>query len=1008
VKALKKLYIFLFVLFLNSISILQPYVTYRAKNLLKKSNQNDNLRVILQLKTNYSIDDLANFFEKNNLNRKERIKILFQYFEENKKNYQEFLNTIPTENIKDIQNLWFINSVVIEGQKNTLDKIIQNKKIDFVDIDATLISDKPESVKQITNIETTATVPDNLKVVNANKLWQMGITGKGRLVLSVDTGVDVNHPALKQKWRGNKVPYSQAWYDPDFSSTFSDCDNHGTATTGVMVGCDPNSGDTIGVAIDAEWIAAKALCGNSALTSIVLNVFQWALNPDNDLNTDNDVPDVINCSFLDPDVTNECESVYISAFKTLEAADIAVIFSAGNSGPNSSTITKPKNINYDLVNSFCVGSIDHSKFLANDYNPIASFSSRGPSVCGGVDGISIKPEVVAPGVNIKTAKIGGGYSLNSGTSFAAPHVAGAIALLKQAFPNYSARKIKFAIYNTALDLGLTGEDNTYGKGLIDIYKAYQYLTNNDTIPPDKITNIWADEITSNSVKIYWNTPLENTSFGISNYDIRISQIPITEQNFNLAKKIDYNKYVQISTTLNSILINELTPNTKYYIAIKSSDVYDNISAINNEFSFQTLDYPKISLNKDSIVVSMQPSQQTLYDTLIIKNISSKNSTLNYTATFEGNSSYFKIKKIKTTTNSNYYSYKDNSNNFTWMDISYTGIKINNWQAINNSKNSFDDGQYGPIILPFSFNFFGIENSAIYLSTNGIIKFAPFIDIYASNSQIPNIQEPNGFIAVFWKDLIIDDSSSVFYQFFDDKIIIQYNNIANKSATEYGRYTFQTILYIDGNIDFKYLKISGKSDDITIGIENFSGNDGIQIIYNTPYLKDSTYFMIKKIPEWFIPKTYDGMLCSGNSDALQIIFNNDNLYSGVYQTKLKIISNDVTNPKIYIPITLYFNVLSANSQTKNYKFSLSEVYPNPFNPVTNIKFSVAKNSDVKIYIYDITGKVIKEVINKNLQAGEYILNVDLGNFPSGVYICKMYSSSNGEINYTNSKKMLLIK
>jgi len=79
---------------------------------------------------------------------------------------------------------------------------------------------------------------------------------------------------------------------------------------------------------------------------------------------------------------------------------------------------------------------------------------------------------------------------------ASPHVAGAIALLKQAFPDLTGTQLKYALYNTAVDLGDPGEDNTYGKGLIDVYAAFLYLANRDSVPPTQITNLQVTEIGS--------------------------------------------------------------------------------------------------------------------------------------------------------------------------------------------------------------------------------------------------------------------------------------------------------------------------------------------------------------------------------------------------------------------------------------------------------------------------------------------------------------------------------
>ncbi|MEM8909492.1 MAG: S8 family serine peptidase, partial [Bacteroidota bacterium] len=114
--------------------------------------------------------------------------------------------------------------------------------------------------------------------------------------------------------------------------------------------------------------------------------------------------------------------------------------------------------------------------------PIANFSSRGPSTCGGMNSLLIKPEVSAPGVNVRSCGLDGTYNQKSGTSMAAPHVCGAILLLKEAFPELTGTELKLALYFSCTDLGAVGEDNTYGMGIIDVEAAFNYLVNEGNTP----------------------------------------------------------------------------------------------------------------------------------------------------------------------------------------------------------------------------------------------------------------------------------------------------------------------------------------------------------------------------------------------------------------------------------------------------------------------------------------------------------------------------------------------
>jgi serine protease AprX len=141
-----------------------------------------------------------------------------------------------------------------------------------------------------------------------------------------------------------------------------------------------------------------------------------------------------------------------------------VVFSGGNQGSLGSVSPG------DNPAAFAVGAIDSS-------NNIAPTSSRGPSACDG----SFFPEVVAPGVSVRTADLTFGgvfpdsYVSVSGTSFAAPHVAGTMALLRQANPATSVAELEQALTDSAVDRGTTGADNAYGYGLIDAVAANELL-----------------------------------------------------------------------------------------------------------------------------------------------------------------------------------------------------------------------------------------------------------------------------------------------------------------------------------------------------------------------------------------------------------------------------------------------------------------------------------------------------------------------------------------------------
>ena len=316
-----------------------------------------------------------------------------------------------------------------------------------------------------------AGVEPNLAAINADKLWKMGITGVGRHVMSFDTGVDGAHPGLASRWRGLSTgDPSASWFDPFGTSFPEDNAGHGTHVMGLMGGV--FEGDTVGVAPDVEWSCAAVVdrgAGFSQTISDILSAFDWAANPDGDPETTDDVPDAICHSWGIPKgVFAPCDNTFWQAIDNLEQLGVVNVFACGNEGPDPMSIRNPADRASSPLNAFSVGAVDHR---IADF-PVASFSSRGPANC---DSTEIKPEVVAPGVLIKSLKPGGTTRIMSGTSMASPQVAGAVALLRQYNPDATVEQIKHALMMSARDIDAEGEDNNSGFGMLDLERAIDFM-----------------------------------------------------------------------------------------------------------------------------------------------------------------------------------------------------------------------------------------------------------------------------------------------------------------------------------------------------------------------------------------------------------------------------------------------------------------------------------------------------------------------------------------------------
>ena len=282
------------------------------------------------------------------------------------------------------------------------------------------------------NIQTVSSIEWNIAKINADDVWVAGYTGQGVVIGGQDTGYVWDHPALINQyrgWDGSNASHNYNWFDATGLSPSEPVDphSHGTHTMGTMVGDDGGT-NQIGVAPGARWIGCRNMndagWGSPATYAAC---YQWFVaptqtdgsNPRPDL-----APDVINNSWSCP-ASEGCTAldVLLPAVQAVRAAGILTAHSAGNGGAGGcGTVNEPATI---YAESFSVGSTTSSDI-------ISSFSSRGPVI---VDGSNrFKPQVSAPGSSIRSSALNGGYSYKSGTSMAAPHVAGLTALLISANP----------------------------------------------------------------------------------------------------------------------------------------------------------------------------------------------------------------------------------------------------------------------------------------------------------------------------------------------------------------------------------------------------------------------------------------------------------------------------------------------------------------------------------------------------------------------------------------------
>ncbi len=427
-------------------SVIHPYLTER----LPIVADDEMIKIIVHLKNQPDLSILPR-----DLSKEEKILFLKKYAQAEQANLLNDL-TILSDDISDIQTYWIFNGLSLNVTKRAILSIAAHNDVDYVIHDFTIFTDLNKR-----NQENDLLVPGwNIKKIHADSCWNRGFNGAGIVIGNIDTGVDTTHPALSGKY------FPGGWFDAVNNRPYPYDDNgHGTFMMGVICGGDGNGPgvDDIGVAPGARYICAKALDSGGGGTATALHAcLQWFATQR---------ARVVNNPWSESADTsrefwNDCLN--------LNNLGILPVFRIGSLGPQSRSTMPPGN--FPICTG--VGATDSS-----DY--VYSVSSRGPApnrypwndttYWMRRDWNLIKPDITAPGVNIRSSVRGGGYSVMSGTSPATSHVTGAIAILLQRDSTINIKTLYQIILDNAdhPSQGAPYPNNNYGWGRLNVYKALQ-------------------------------------------------------------------------------------------------------------------------------------------------------------------------------------------------------------------------------------------------------------------------------------------------------------------------------------------------------------------------------------------------------------------------------------------------------------------------------------------------------------------------------------------------------
>ena len=390
------------------------------------------------------------------------------------------------------RSFWVTNMIWGRGDYRVVQLLASRNDISHIYANPRIRFDEPVSMELSEGDTSPEAIEWNIQKIRAPEVWALGFRGQGVVIGGQDTGYDWEHPALKNRyrgWDGSLADHNYNWHDAIHSGdgicgadSPEPCDDnsHGTHTMGTMVG-DDGGGNKIGVAPGARWIGCRNMDEGNGTPATYIECYEWFIAPypiGGNAFTDgvpSKAPHVINNSWSCPPSEGCNPDSLLGAVNAVRAAGILTAHSAGNSGSRCSTVNTPAAI-YEA--SFTIGATDSGDNITN-------FSSRGPVT---VDGSNrMKPNVSAPGRDIRSSVPDGKYANFSGTSMSAPHVAGVTALVLSAQPILAGNVDELetlieqnAIPRTTTD-GCGGDsdvqvpNNTYGWGRVDALATVESL-----------------------------------------------------------------------------------------------------------------------------------------------------------------------------------------------------------------------------------------------------------------------------------------------------------------------------------------------------------------------------------------------------------------------------------------------------------------------------------------------------------------------------------------------------
>jgi subtilisin family serine protease len=764
--------------------------------------------------------------------RAERGQTVFQQLEATARTSQASVLDLLRVRGASFRAFWIVNVVRVVGDLALARELAARPEVSRID---------PEHLYPVPvpgpGAESAADVGWNISIIGADRVWSdFGVTGEGIVVGNIDTGVDYLHPALVRSYRGNlgngSFVHDYNWWDPSrvcSASGTEPCDNnsHGTHTMGTMVGGDGPGplADDVGVAPGARWIAAKGCEANSCSEGALLSSAQFMLAP-TDLAGNNPDPS------RRPHVINNSWGRYggdpwfHDVIVAWRAAGIFPVFSAGNDGSFCGSVGSPA----DDALAFAVGATDST-------DTIASFSGRGPTS----EGI-VKPNVSAPGVDVRSS-VPGGYAWFDGTSMAAPHVAGTVALLWSASADLlrDVDATAAVLAGNALDIvdttcgGAPAGDpnNTYGDGRLDAYAACVVSCGQTARLTGAVRaaaaggpiagaslaarrrsdgqTVTTTAAADGSYKLMLLIPRGTSG---DTWDVTASAFGYEPATFTVSAQSDERPRQNV----------RLTSRPRHVVSGVARHATSGLPIAGATVQLTGTPLPAVQSALDgTFTITGVPDGR--YQVEATATVCDKPRSRSVQVSGSDTTAELKLREV-----TDAFGHVCVEEAPSWIDATnYVGYGY----------------QYPRVPLPFPFVYYGRVVDAVYPTPTGSIGFGPGYAIY-QNTPIPSAYTPNETLYPLWGLAEISSIYSATIGTAPDRVFVLQYDIATYPNYESVQVEV-SFRERDASIAFHYRSPYGAADgrDATIGIENRDGSDAVQIGYQQPLVRDG--LVVRFIP-----------------------------------------------------------------------------------------------------------------------------------------------------------------